>query len=185
MISRLLRAAWPTPTFADRITQEARKSWVNPEPVDSYQDEIGVHKFAGRDWCGDYAAVCALRAGIDPRIARHVLPSTYRLASHEFSDPSTGWAQVTGIDPPDRVPVGDVQPGDVITVRTGRNKDYGDHIAIVYDVLHDQAYTYEGNASGLLPDGSHSTSRRAPVRQVRALKDIRRVYRFDPTHTQK
>lgn len=171
-------------TFAERLVAEARADWLQPRPVIEYKREIGWRTtHDDDDWCGIWAGAVALRAGLARIIAREVMPSTYRLQSGG----EIGWAGAmgAGYKKPAEVPIGAVRKGDIITVKTGKDRAYGDHIAIVYAVLHDKVYTYEGNASGLLPDGSQSSPSRMVVRQVRKMRDVRKVYRFGSGQVQR
>lgn len=161
--------------FREAIVHAANGEWLSPQDVSVYRRDKGWHT-EQPDWCGEFAGYCAGRAGLASRIRKYVTPSTYRLFSPDLRD--NKW-QKAGYPRPAAPPPGDVRRGDLICVVTGANKAYGDHIAIVYDVLGDSLYTYEGNARGLLPDGRQG---RGVVRQVRKLEDVRQVIRFTAAH---
>lgn len=185
-MSLLLRRLRPAKTLAERIVEEAEKAWLDYYTGDLTLEEIRADKgwhTDQPDWCGEYAGLVLGRVGVVQGVRMYVTPSTRRLddAPGAFADGKGKWDQAGAPTAKVDLPC-IIRPGDVITVETSRGMPFGDHIAIVYAVQHDQIYTYEGNARGVLPDGARSVAR-SVVRQVRALSSVRRVYRFTSAHT--
>lgn len=109
-------------------------------------------------WCGAFAAHCLGLAGLNKHMRRKTLPSTYRL-QRDIGETHRA------------VELADLQPGDVLVVDDVRNgKRWGTHITLVEAVDYEAglAYTIEGNARGLLPDG---TVGEGVVRRTRVLDD--------------
>ena len=159
--------------FREQIAREAESLWLNPPDLAYIRADKGWHTDQP-DWCGEFAGLAAGMAGLAQSIRRYCTPSTYRLQSAEK------WEDAKR-PRPTKPARGDVRRGDIICVVTGEGKSYGDHIAVVYAVMHDKIYTIEGNARGLLPSGEESTRRRV-VKQVRRMKDVRQIIRFDDSH---
>ena len=137
------------------------------------------------NWCGIGVGWAGLQVGyhlgdqcrpvrLDPLLAKHVLPSTYR-ADKRADDPEQ-WAKA-GHTPPDRPD--DIQRADIICIVTGSGKEYGDHFAMVTDVDGDDIHTVEANGYGRRGDG---TEGRGVVRTVRQRDDVRRVIRLTDEH---
>lgn len=116
------------------------------------------------DWCGLFVAYCGLQAGLDPKLVKSVLPSTYRL-----HNPKT-WSRA-GYAKPERPE--ELAPGDVVVV--GNAKPWGTHIVLVAEVGEDSFVTFEGNARGLLRDG---TTGKGVVKRTRNLSEAVHVYRI-------
>ena len=166
--------------FRREIVRQARLDWLDPyDTADEYNAEIGWRTGHNDDWCGTWAGAVAVRAGLAKTIALRVMPSTYRLATDVEGEP--GWSSVD-YNPPEPVAPADVQPGDIVAVKTSGGKTYGDHIAIVYAVLGDKIYTYEGNTRAGITADIERPTRRSVCRCVRDMADIRRVYRFEWRH---
>lgn len=116
-------------------------------------------------WCGAFAgaAHAAREVGtmcVEPldRAQRVKMLSTYRLHT-----------QAQGR----KIPLVEVQPGDVLVV--GKEKAYGDHIAIVMDRIPQAWITIEGNAVG----GQVGATRvEGVVCRVRGLGEAVCAYRF-------
>ena len=162
------------------IVEQAHKDWLNPSDPDDYAEEIGWRTGQGDDWCGIWAGAVAVRAGLHPDIARIVMPSTYRLATNQDGEP--GWSMVDQ-QPPEPVPVADVQPGDICSITTSRGLAWGDHIVIISDVLVDTVITYEGNTrAGIIADTLEAPIRRSVCRCERKMQGIVSVYRFTGHH---
>jgi hypothetical protein len=157
-------------------------SWLREQPGQSagYVRRQG----SGVDWCGIFLAWCGLNvskgfAGECLPIALHqgiatvILPSTRRITEQErWND-----RRVSGL--PRLMPlhdVGQVAPGDLITVATTGRFAGGDHWCIVDEVLPGMVMTIEGNASGLL--GNNRQGHGVIIRS-RPLSSVRRVYRLD------
>lgn len=138
------------------------------------------------EYCGIFVGYCGLLLGhrvvedqclpvkLWPKIAKFVLPSTYR------ADTPSYWERAE-VPEPDPVSADEIQRGDVITVVTGGRKEYGDHYAIVVEREGDVLHTVEANAYGEL-GGERAGEGRGVVRRTRQLKDVRRVYRLDDRH---
>lgn len=90
-------------------------------------------------WCGAFAAECYGRNGLNASIRRKSLPSCYRLKR-----------DLANL----RIALSSIQPGDIVVVGGEGGKSWGDHITIAVEVHGGLIYTVEGNARGLLPDGS-------------------------------
>lgn len=137
------------------------------------------------EYCGLFVGWCGLQVGnhledgrcvpvrLKPAIAELVLPSTYRAKS------AAHWKRA-GVAMPDPVDAGELQPGDIITVKTRAGKTYGDHFAIVNHTAGPLIHTVEGNATGLI--GPDETPGRGVVRNTRHRSLVRRVYRLRPEH---
>lgn len=139
------------------------------------------------EYCGLFVGWCGLQVGhhlhdgrcvpvrLKSAIAELVLPSTYRAQSADH------WARA-GVARPAPVDAGDVQPGDIITLRTRAQgaKAYGDHVAIVEHCAGRLVHTVEANAAGML--GPDKRAGRGVVRRPRLLSDVRGVLRLSSEH---
>jgi hypothetical protein len=157
-------------------------AWLreNPGCAKGYKRVQG----SGVDYCGIFLGFCGLKVGealedgqcvpvrLRRSVANHVLPSTYRMTEPDR------WkaAKVPFLEP---IAHRAVEPGDIITVATGRNKHYGDHFAIVDEVMAGGLCTIEGNASGKLGD---QTDGHGVIFRTRPFSAIRRVYRLGPEY---
>lgn len=132
------------------------------------------------DWCGQFAAYCSLNVGevlndpdvkINPKIARMVLVSTYRLY-YKWEDLKLERPEVSKED---------IKRGDIVVFKWNDRKDYGHHIAIAIEDMDKtkKFKTIEGNASGLRGDG---TSGRGVVQRLRSRGLVAKVYRLEPKH---
>ena len=125
---------------------------------------VGVHRlgeFLVDGQCVD--------VGLHRGIARSVMPSTARIYYAER------WGTL-GIQPPERVEPDEIEPGDIICVKTGARKSYGDHFAMArLDPENGRVETVEFNAAGGLGDGAQG---RGVVLRDRDLEDVAVVYRF-------
>ena len=109
-------------------------------------------------WCGAFAAFCLSVVGLSASIRKRTLPSCYRL-QRDLGE------TLRAVD------LKVLQPGDLLIVQRLRGgKSWGDHITVVEDIDLEAglAHTIEGNARGLLPDG---TLGEGVVRRTRALTD--------------
>jgi hypothetical protein len=111
------------------------------------------------EWCGAFAAHCYGRVGLKLTARRRDFASCYRLQR---------WA---GEDKRRRVALADIAPGNILIVGDGR-VPRGTHITIVERVAGDIIHTIEGNARGLLPDGSIGEG------VIRRTRPIRKMGRF-------
>ncbi|RDV36727.1 hypothetical protein DV096_16695 [Bradymonadaceae bacterium TMQ3] len=139
------------------------------------------------EYCGLFVGWCGLQVGnylhaircvpvrLKPAIAEFVLPSTYRAQS------AAHWARA-GLAMPAPVGAGDLQPGDIITLRTRAEgaKAYGDHVAIVEYGAGSLVHTVEANASGML--GPDKRPGRGVVRRRRLRSDVRGGLRLSSEH---
>lgn len=155
------------------------KAWLRSQPGCS--GGYVRRKGSGVDYCGQVLGAMGLELGqclvenacVDIRLAypwaHFLLPSTARMTSADT-------AKRAGVKLIKPLPKADVQPFDIITVTTGADKPYGDHFCIVHTVGPDHVVTLEGNATGMNVLGIRV---HGVVMGKRALKDIRRVYRFE------
>jgi hypothetical protein len=90
------------------------------------------------EWCGAFVAHCWGIAGLRAEARREYLASCYRL--HQW----TGRA----------IPLANLRPGDILVLASARSPRWGSHIALVDRVDGGIAHTIEGNAHGLLGDGT-------------------------------
>ena len=177
MIRKILNSIRsPEQAFRARLIEIAWREWRSPKTGDQYSRENGGR--AGQDWCGDFFAICAREAGVDLKIARHILPSTYRLASMDYAD---SFYAAHGLDPLKKIDKSAILPGHVVVVKTTRGQAWGDHIVMPVEVRGDRLVCIEGNAHGLLPAGSWSPSR-SVVLQVRAFNDVVCAYEITRAH---
>lgn len=125
----------------------------------------------GFAWCGAFYAWCEGPA-LKREIRHKFLPSTYRL-----------WEQYRGTDR--AVDLDDIQRGDLVVIGRGKGRRWGQHICRAIDVSDTHVTTIEGNAHGVLGDGSWGEG---VVRRKRAFRDyasekesyIMFAYRFLP-----
>lgn len=200
-----LRAAWLAAVEAEwrrtvrsvgdeeRITRYFRETgwgWAIDQhcPDGVYSDEVRRNLgLAGPlNWCGiGLGWVGAHRLGeyieegqclpvrLRMDIAVSVMPSTSRIYWMDW------WAEIP-VEPMERVDPSEIQPGDIVTVKTGPRKDRGDHYVMALDEpANGLLPTYEFNATGTLGDGSEG---RGVVRRTRKMEDVAVVYRPDEQH---
>lgn len=122
------------------------------------------------EWCGFFVGAGLIHAGLDPQIALHVIPSTYRLGS------AVHWGRA-GYPAVRSLPASAVQRGDIVVV--GHRKKYGDHITMALSSGPEFA-TIEGNAMGHKPSGPFS--RQGVVRRTRRADEVAAVYRLKVEH---
>lgn len=122
-------------------------------------------------YCGLFIAYAGLGL-IQPDIGYYCLPSTARMNS------LSKWREAGAVKP-SAVAAADIQPGDIVTVETGRGKHYGDHFAIVLARDGGVLETVEGNANGILGNGKRG---RGVVKNTRDISKVRMVYRLDDRH---
>jgi hypothetical protein len=125
----------------------------------------------GFSWCGAFYAWCEGGA-LKREIRRKILPSTYRL-----------WENYRGTDR--AVALDDIQRGDVVVIGRGKGKRWGQHICRAIDVDETHVTTIEGNAHGVLGDGSWGEGvvrRKRPFQEFASQKEsyIMFAYRFLP-----
>lgn len=184
------RKAFNDPAFADDrkfidhcIRSEDGLGWSSCSPF------VKAYRWDGDfEWCGAFAAYCWAKAGIRLDIRKRYFPSTYRLDRYgqykrAFVESVTkparevDWRKYLAITgDADDVDHFEPRAGDILIVNgTG----YGQHITIVekWDSALMEFHTVEGNATGKGPDGQRF---QGVVRQVRKLKDARRLIRPSP-----
>lgn len=149
----------------------------------------GYSEAKGDAWCGLGIGHCMRHVGefvepgmcvdltLDPDIAEHVLPSTYRISVSSFWA-KTGHKKIKSLKPED------IQRGDVVTIVTGENNSYGDHYVIALDSPKNGRFdTVEFNGYGLLGNGNYGEGVVKRLAEMgRSLKDVRGVYRFTKEH---
>lgn len=127
-------------------------SWVEPYTKNG--------EFA---WCGAFASFCYTK--VNSNIRKKIFPSCYRLYSN--------WAKTSR-----KIPIEDVQAGDIVVIYTAKRSVQGDHITLCVDAsTKKDGYikTIEGNAKGELGNGEFGEG---VVRQERELEKIAHVYRL-------
>jgi hypothetical protein len=186
----MARREWARPVKSHRDTLRITEYWdacgwgrwlrANPGCEDGYARV----KNSGVDYCGIFLGYCGLMVGqalegdqcvpvrLRHGVANHVLPSTYRMTE------AAKW-KAAGLATLEPIAVRAIEPGDIITVSTGRGKHYGDHFAIVDEVIPGAVCTIEGNTTGTLGD---RTDGHGVVFRTRPFSGIRRVYRLGPEH---
>jgi len=127
-------------------------SWVEPYTKNG--------EFA---WCGAFASFCYTK--VNSNIRKKIFPSCYRLYSN--------WAKTSR-----KIPIQDVQAGDIVVIYTAKRSVQGDHITLCVDAsTKKDGYikTIEGNAKGELGNGEFGEG---VIRQERELEKIAHVYRL-------
>jgi hypothetical protein len=127
-------------------------SWVEPYTKNG--------EFA---WCGAFASFCYTK--VNSNIRKKIFPSCYRLYSN--------WAKTSR-----KIPIQDVQAGDIVVIYTAKRSVQGDHITLCVDASTKKGgyiKTIEGNAKGELGNGEFGEG---VVRQERELEKIAHVYRL-------
>lgn len=127
-------------------------SWVEPYTKNG--------EFA---WCGAFASFCYTK--VNSNIRKKIFPSCYRLYSN--------WAKTSR-----KIPIEDVQAGDIVVIYTAKRSVQGDHITLCVDAsTKKDGYikTIEGNAKGELGNGEFGEG---VIRQERELEKIAHVYRL-------
>lgn len=139
-----------------------------PDPIRRYLAACGFsgaqtyHADGDAEWCGAFAAYCLIAAGADPAILRQQDPEHGGLGSTYRAMRLTSRVPARLISRADDLRVGDV----AIVGRTGR-RTWGEHIVIVSGAVSGgRMPTVEGNARGLLGDG---TSGEGVVRRMRMI----------------
>jgi hypothetical protein len=185
----------------------ARREWLRPvkshrdmDRITEYWDACGWGKWlrsspgcengyrhvrgSGVDYCGIFIAFCGLRVGdglahdqcvpvrLKMGVAKNVLPSTYRMTEAEK------W-KAAGFPLLEPIAHRAVEAGDIITVATGRGKHYGDHFALVDEVVAGMVCTIEGNTTG---EHGDRTTGHGVIFRTRPFSAIRRVYRLGSEH---
>lgn len=150
-----------TPGGFARIDQYIRGKdglgWGSVEVGPGARPGIPYHANGCFQWCGAFAA-WAWSTHIPPKIRRECFPSTVRLWewAHGLRLPGTfaGKFQITDPGKPLAWPI---MPGDILVIERGDGgRVWGDHITICRDPVGYSVLTVEGNATGVLPDGSRS-----------------------------
>lgn len=178
---------------ADRVTDyfvDIGWAWaIRQAGIETYSESARRDHPGLLNYCGIGLAWSGLQVGyhlaenlcrpvrLDPAIANHVLPSTYR-ADKRADDPKH-WRRA-GYEPPPQPDA--IEKDDIICVVTGAGKEYGDHFALVEAVNGEVIETLEFNATGTRGDGSRG---RGVVRTTRARGDVRRVIRLEAHHFEK
>jgi len=127
-------------------------SWVEPYTKNG--------EFA---WCGAFASFCYTK--VNSNIRKKIFPSCYRLYSN--------WAKTSR-----KIPIENVQAGDIVVIYTAKRSVQGDHITLCVDAsTKKDGYikTIEGNAKGELGNGEFGEG---VIRQERELEKIAHVYRL-------
>lgn len=161
-----------TQFFTEIKSSRGASYWAHHLLADVSTDGIfNDHKRKGDrgQYCGLFIAYAGIGV-IRPDIGYYCLPSTVRMQA------STKWLDAGSVKPAWVSPA-DIQPGDIITVGTG--KPYGTHLALVFARSGDALETVEANAHGLLGSGRMG---RGVVKRVRSVGDVQRVYRLDERH---
>jgi hypothetical protein len=166
-------------SFDARVVEEAEYLWrLNPTPRELAEaNGWGWHYGKpGFEWCGHAAASIYRALGVDPELLRTTFASTARLAN---KGPSGSRWHDHGYERPE-VPLRALRPGDLVCVRTGADKSYGDHIVVCVEAPEDGKFkTVEGNARGHLHSGEWA---RGVVTRTRKLRDVRQVLRLSEEH---
>lgn len=119
-------AAWPT---ADILTWKVGAA---------YRDG-GAREQDSFAWCGAFAAAAVKQLGISDDERRQMVSPERLYANHKSR----------------KVRLGDIQPGDIVIVGDKKKRKHGSHITVCVGLRDDGLIdTIEGNAIGLLPDGS-------------------------------
>lgn len=119
-------AAWPT---ADILTWKVGAAYRDGGARD--QDSFA--------WCGAFAAAAVKQLGISDDGRKQMVSPERLYANHKSR----------------KVRLGDIQPGDVVVVGDKKKRKHGSHITVCVGLRGDGLIdTIEGNAIGLLPDGS-------------------------------
>ena len=129
---------------------------------------VGVHLLGNHLVAGQCVPV-----RLDRDIASTIMPSTARIYYAER------WAQVEP-DRPATVAASIIEPGDILCVKTGPRKSYGDHYAVArLEPSGGRVETVEFNAAGGLGDGAQG---RGVVMRDRRIDDVAVAYRLDESH---
>lgn len=138
------------------------------------------------DWCGIFVAASAGQIGevlednmcvavsIKPELQIYCMSSTARL-----NNPAK-WRQA-GLIQPQSVPIEDIDAGDIVVINPSSRAAYGTHITLAAEdanLINRTVTTFEGNATGLQPDGS---TRHGVIKGERKLSKVARVWRLDET----
>ena len=119
-------AAWPT---ADVITWKVGAT---------YRDG-GAREQDSFAWCGAFAAAAVKQLGIDDDGRKQMVSPERMYANHKSR----------------KLRLSDIQPGDAVVVGDKKKRRHGSHIVLCVGVRDGGLLdTIEGNAIGLLPDGS-------------------------------
>jgi hypothetical protein len=179
------------PEDEDDIIRFHNTSGADWATNDGYQEDTDF-------WCGVFVAHCYSMAGsylaelesvsyradldveLDKEIGSMMFPSTTRLAGRG----PVSWEGLRdgeGLPKPDIVDPKEVRPGDIPVVSTGRtNRVWGDHVTIARgESEKGRIPTYEGNAFGVLGNGS---SGEGVIQGERRFEDVAVVYRLLPEH---
>lgn len=108
-------------------------------------------------WCGAFAAYCHGRAGLRRELRSAHLASCYKLCKWSKGNARrVDWHNES------------IRPGDIVIVGGAKAKSWGQHITICerFDAERGEVHTIEGNATGLLPDG---TTAEGVIRRRRSL----------------
>ncbi len=144
--------------------------WSTAELGPTARPNIPYTKNGMFEWCGAFAAWCYGQVGLKPLIRKKNIASTYRLFVW-----SNGNAR--------RIPLRDIQPGDIVVIGPEGDAD-GAHVTIASTALKPDGTfeTYEGNAGGKKPDG---TKHEGVIKSVRSIhgktsRDYRAVFAVRP-----
>jgi hypothetical protein len=156
--------------------------WLRASP--GCENGYKLQRGSGVDYCGIFLGFCGLKVGealedgqcvpvrLRYGVANNVLPSTFRVTEE------AKW-KAAGLPVIEPLATRAVMPGDIITVATGRGKHYGDHFAIVDEVVAGAVTTIEGNTTGLLGNQQNG---HGVIFRTRPFSGIRRVYRLGLEH---
>lgn len=127
----------PSPRIDEYIRGEKGLAW--PTADATFRRPDAPYERDGQfEWCGAFAAHCWGVAGVSRPLRYRHFASCNRLSR----------------SPLDRVPLAELRPGDVLVVGEPGGRPWGSHVTIVERVDGGLAHTIEGNARGLLGDGS-------------------------------
>lgn len=105
-------------------------------------------------WCGAFVAWCYAQAGMVADLRKYWLPSCNRMyyghKDHGHWPRKNGGERVVYTDKNG----GEIQPGDIVMVGDVGGPASGSHVTLCSGVHSDHITTWEGNAKGVLPDGT-------------------------------
>lgn len=137
--------------------------WAQHTP---YQNQPGA------EYCG-HTVSYGFQGEVDDVFLKKILASTTRLADKG----PVKWSELGYDRDSTLVQPGEIQPGDIVVVKTSGKKPWGDHIILAYTHANDVGFgAIEGNAFGVRGDGSWG---KGVIRRSRFLKDVRQVIRLD------
>lgn len=154
-------------TFGNRVTQAALAYWSECL-MEGHDDRrigeiVGNPNFPRNAWCGLFAQACYRAAGLDRNLAsvgkclygfglgNRTSPGGKTKAFASYTDPGAEHAASRTV-----ATMGPwVRPGDLVLHQDPKRK-YNGHVMICLSVSPGHLLTIEGNAVGLLPDGTRA-----------------------------